>query len=301
MKLRPIAGVMALAMCVRPLAAGAAPPLVTAAAPLRMAPASKWVMDYADDSCALRRQFQGGKDTAILELREFGPGDVFQVLISSDTLSGTKQPARVRFEPDDSFSSPQTYFFDDGQTHGVVFHDSLSPNAAAQTRKKDEQPRPATERDARERAITGLSLTGSFTQGVVLETGAMHAPMEAMRACLDELLDHWGLDAAVQRTLSRPAEPRNMMAWARRLQEAYPKKMLDKDRSGEVNIRLIVGPDGTPTKCIPNKDFSASDFSEQACELSLSVARFHPALDANGKPVASFYTTAIAYTITFVG
>jgi TonB family protein len=119
--------------------------------------------------------------------------------------------------------------------------------------------------------------------------------MAAMRTCLDELLEHWGLDAAIQRTLSRSAHPVDQMGWARRVQASYPPELLRAGRSGVVNIRLIIGADGKPVSCMSNKDSPDRAFEEHACETTMRAARFEPALDASGAPVASYFTTVIAY------
>jgi len=287
--------VAALGLCALPAAVRAADE------PLQMAPASNWVMDYAEDSCALRRAFEGGGNRAYLELRQFGPGEQFQVTLGSDTLSRTSRTPRTRFEPDDGLTERlPAYFFDRDGMHGVLYTDSLRPTALdlSPGRTGRFPDWPAAEREARERSVTGLTVIGSFERSISLSTGEMHQPMEAMRKCLDELLAHWGLDAAVQRTLSRPARPVDQMAWARRVQASYPMDLLRAGRSGVVNIRLVVGADGKPSSCISNKDAPDSAFEKHACEATMRHARFEPALDINGVPVASYFTTTISYQVS---
>jgi hypothetical protein len=38
-------------------------------------------------------------------------------------------------------------------------------------------------------------------------------------------------------------------------------------------------------------------FDEHACKTSMRYARFEPALDANGVPVASFFMTTVVYQV----
>jgi hypothetical protein len=97
---------------------------------LQMAPASDWVMDYAADSCALRRAFEADGQRALLEMRQFGPGETFQVTVGSDTLSRTSRKPRVRFEPDSELVDPgMVYVFDRDETHGVLYTDSFRPSS----------------------------------------------------------------------------------------------------------------------------------------------------------------------------
>lgn len=258
-----------------------------------MAPSSQWVVDYREDSCALRRTFRAGDHQATLQLRQFGPGDSFEVTLLSDTVPRTTKAPRVRFEPDDDFIKPPIAFLvSRGEAHGVRYTDSFRPSAL----KQSPAPWPQADREARERAITGLAVVDTYESPIVLQTGEMSEPMEAMRPCLDELLVRWGLDPAEQRTLSRAVKPADPMGWARRVQQSFPVAMLRDRRSATVQLRLIVGADGKPTSCMPPAGSSEPAFQEHACKVSMRNARFEPALDANGKPVASFYSTAVTYS-----
>jgi TonB family protein len=263
-----------------------------------MTPSTNWVLDYAEDSCALRRNFESSGEQATLELRQFGPGDSVQVILVSDTLSRTGRAPRVRFEPDDDYFEPMaSLLLDDGQLGGVMYSDTLRP-PALKGREAPDGDWPEGEREARERAITGLSVTGSFERALTLRTGTLGEPMKAMRTCLDELLTHWGLDAAAQRTRSRPVKPIDQMTWAKRVRDSYPTEMLRANKSGRVNIRLIVGPDGRPSSCIPQKGSANFAFEEHACKMAMQYARFEPALDAAGSPIPSFISTAIIYQVS---
>lgn len=279
------------------LALGATATGARADEPLELAPSSAWVMDYADDSCALKRTFQAGDQHALLQLRQIGPGDSFEVTVASGTLAAKNEKLQVRFEPDDEFTQPvAAFYFDGNEFDAMVYNDSFrSPALRALTPPYPDWPE--ADREARERAITGLSIKGGFERPLLLKTGAMHPAMNAMRTCLDELLNHWGLDAAVQRTLSRRPKPLDQLAWAKKIQAAYPAEMLRKGRSGLANIRMIVGSDGKPTACIPNKDAPDRAFDEHTCEVMMRFAKFEPALDANGQPTASFWTTTVTYMV----
>ncbi len=281
------------------VALGAAPICAAAAdePPVEMAPHSQWVADYDADSCALRRAFRGGDHEAILELRGFSPGNGFKVTIVSDTLAVTRESPRVRFEPDDEWHEPLSpMFVEAGSRRGIYYNDSLLTNA---TSADDPPPVAITDadRDARERAITGLSVNDGFDRDILLKTGSMHAPMGAMRACMDDLITHWGLDVAAQRTLSRRVQPIEMARWARRIQEHYPPEMVRTGQGASIQTRLIVGSDGKPTSCHVQVHISHPSFEEAACDLLMRHARFEPALDASGAPVASFYTTTLVYQV----
>lgn len=280
-----------------PLAAIAVVPNKVQAAgqPLVLAPSSGWVVDYAEDSCALRRAFSAGSDTATLQFRQAAPGDLFELTIMSGTLQRTRQAPSIRYQAVDEWSRPDGVLLaDDDASHGVVFSDSLRPPALRP--KGSAWPMwPDAERDARETAVTELEVTGSFERDLTLRVGAMHAPMEAMRACLRELVTHWGLDGRVQETLSRRVQPVEQRGWSRQILGAYPVDMLRQGKSGRVQVRLIVGADGMPTNCVAIKGTAEPSFETAACTSAMRYARFDPALDAQGQPVASHWSTTIVY------
>lgn len=263
----------------------------TPAEPLEMTPSSSWVADYAEDSCALIRDFQAGDDKVTLQLRQFGPGDSFDVTIVSKTLARTRQAPRVRFEPDERFFDPPVPFsLENGDMRGVVYTDSLRPVALKTWPRPDW---PEAERVARERTITGLSIARTFERDLLLRTGRMDQPMAAMRACLDELLVRWGIDPVQQRALSRQPEPIDLGDWLRRL--GHPDGSRPEGGSASYRIRLVVGADGKPSSCIPDADWSGTAFGERICETAMRLARFEPALDADGAPIASLYNEAFVH------
>jgi hypothetical protein len=269
-------------------------------APLDLAPQSQWVMDYDSESCALRRLFGTPENEALLEVRQYAPGDSFDVIVASSTIPRTNQSPQVRFEPDAKSWEPSSVILGEfGESmKGVIFTDSLWPNSRAPDEGEAPAPWSAADRKAREDEVTGLLVEKSFGRDLRLQTGAMHAPMEAMRACLDDLLGTWGIDVAAHKTLSRPLAPRNYDSFVHQLLERYPQSMIQMRRSAYVRVRLIVGPDGEPSSCKVQLEVRDPVFQQVACDTLMRYARFDPALDADGNTIASFYTTTIQYRVS---
>lgn len=264
---------------------------------LLMSPTSGWSVDYAEESCALRRTFGSGTDNAILELRQVGPGDNYELTIGSDTLSPARGTPRIRYGSDEDWFEPHAPFdLTAGGWHGVRFGDSFRP-IALKSAAEAMPPWPAVDRDARETAVAELTLAGSFERDLTLKLGRMHAPMEALRTCTRELVTRWGLDPAVQDTLSRRLSPIRQMDWARRTMDAYPLEMIRQNKSARLPIRLIVGVDGKPTSCIAAKGVADPAFETAACAGAMRYSRFEPALDAAGQPVVSYFITTIVYQL----
>jgi len=288
---RTAALTIVLALGVAPLGARAAE------ATLEMAPSSAWVVDYAADRCALRRAFAAGDEQATLELRQYAPGDNLEVIVVSNIPTRSRRGPRVRFEPDaDWYDPPGAMLLDVAAGHGVMYTDTLQPTALKPS-GKPYAPWSDQDRDAREASITGLTLAGPFEPTLTLATGRMRQPMEAMRACLHELVTHWGLDATAQETLSRKVMPIDQMGWARQTMDAYPTDMLRAGKSARLPIRVLVGTDGKPTACVALEGYAEPSFERAACASAMRYSRFEPALDASGQPVASYFVTTIVYTI----
>ena len=273
-------------------------PAMAAKAPQVFAPSTPWNVDYADESCVLRRNFGTPDRKVVLELRQFVPGDVFYATIAAKFISAGQGKLKVRFVPDTAVHEAQSAYslvYSQGM-EGVVWTDSFRPDQA--TVEEGPQPRwIEIERNARESSIRGVEVSGRASPAVSLATGEMHRPMTAMRGCMDELLTDWGIDAAAQRTLSRPAWPVGQANWARVIQANYPSAMLMKMKGGIVRLRMIVSPDGKATSChilVPSQDPS---FEKTACAGMMKAARFDPALDASGKPIASYYAATVVYMV----
>jgi len=79
-------------------AAALVPSLANAAEPIRIAPSSPWVVDYAENSCRLIRHFGQGKASVIFALESEAPG-ALDMLISGKPLATSLQEVPAKFVP----------------------------------------------------------------------------------------------------------------------------------------------------------------------------------------------------------
>ena len=270
-------------------------------------PVSPWEVNYADDVCELARTFGHGPDEVTIEFRQFGPGKTFTLFAAGPSLKfSTRARGLVTdFEPGGRRLEDQSTFvgtLQDGRSVAEVSTSMLPPDQATVTGGSAARTTPAVADEAKplvydreaEAKVTRLRLSGPIAHDIVLELGPMDKPMDAMRACIDELLTHWGVDAAAQRTLTRRAAPRsNPGAWA--MPGDYPASMLRAGKSAVVHFRLMIDPTGAPTKCIIQTSGDDPEFDKITCSLMMQRARFNPALDAAGRPIASFYVSSIRW------
>jgi len=71
----------------------------------------------------------------------------------------------------------------------------------------------------------------------------------------------------------------------------YPQEALVRDQQGTAQFLLLIGTDGKVAACHVVKASGVPSLDGMGCQAIRQRARFKPALDRNGKPVRSAYTT----------
>lgn len=144
---------------------------------LVLQPTSAWTLDYAEDSCALRRQFGEGADQVLLEMRSFSLEGNLQITLAAKEIRPFKRDFQFRFDPEGEWRTAVVPMFTkhEGGLEGVFFTEDIHPRPE----KDDETPAPAEwaawryARDAKIRAMTGLTTRRVFGRQVSLQTGPM--------------------------------------------------------------------------------------------------------------------------------
>jgi len=117
---------------------------------------------------------------------------------------------------------------------------------------------------------------------------------KALRKCEDKTMREWGIDAVAWRALkSRPIPSASLSGSL--TPNDYPLLPAQYQVQGDVIARLDVGSDGTVHECVGlNKKVNA-DFNFATCRALMRRARFHPALDAGGQPVAAPFVVIVRF------
>ncbi len=270
-----------------------------------LAPSTDWTLDYDTDSCALRRTFGSGEDQAFLELRRFGPGPPLQAVVGSKRLNPVQNAGfRYRFNETGEWRRvgvPITAMFADG-FKGLIF----SPYLLEVPGYHDDDSSVVPERELYFRSAKFaddemaaaanahvLTLSRGFNHELTLQLGSMAAPIAALNECVAELMTHWSIDVEAHRTLTRPALPTNLLQIPRMMD--YPPKMLRQSMPGLVNVRLDIDPAGLITGCHIQMPLSDPLFEKSSCADIQHALEFDPALDKDGKPIASYWVTRVVF------
>ena len=259
--------------------------------------ASNWILDYADDSCALRRVFGEEGKLVFLEMRQFAPNDSLQIIVSSDDIGFRHRPVEFQFLPDprEPVERPTMAVTLDRWGEGFMINDTLQ-TASHRSAFNYAYWDPA-ERAAREESITGIRVARGFAEPIFLKTGSLAKPMQMVRECVDELLTHWGVDAEAQRTLLRAVSPKDLQGSTRRMVRSYPARRFNRGEQAMLRIRMNVDENGQGTSCKAQLDVADEDFEQTACKFLMRDLSFNPALGKDGEPIASFWTTTVLYKL----
>ncbi len=276
--------------------------------PLRLTPNSKWILNYADDSCRLLRGFGNGDNSSAFYIERYGPGDSFAMMAAGEPFKklSRRDLVLVRFGPEEGNQEPNFFEGDFGEFGAALIFSGLSIERPEWTglseseRKayfkamagRDDDTDPVGE--AREKAITWLSFSDGKKQTVRLELGSMGKPFSALRTCTDKLVTSWGVDPLKLASQSRELEPATSPGeWLD--SSDYPTSMLRRGQQGLVQFRLSVGEDGKPTGCHIQQSTRPQEFDDIVCKRLMQRAAFIPALDADGKPFPSYYRSAVRF------
>lgn len=290
------------------------PSLAGASEPARIQPSSKWLLDYADDSCRLIRQFGEGTTQTKLAFVGVAPNEMTMLIVGGTLRSspgGGEVKARFLPGTGEPFTGRAGATEHGGKGAGFWTSLPLTPRwnstGKADDRKVRFDPTVRKNIDPVEReayrakrtalatGTTALLVTPSGGRAMVLETGSLGKPIAMFDECERDLLREWGVDPDVQDKVLKPVWAPNVLSWFS--SDDYPKAELANGQESVVNIRLAVDATGKVTKCASISAFNAPAFNKLVCNVYLTRARFSPAELSDGTKVASYYSQNITFKI----
>lgn len=291
------------------------PSLANSATPLRLAPSTPWVLDFAENSCRLIRRFGEGKNLVIFALESEAPGSI-DMLIAGKPLATSLEEVPAKFLP--TQTKPMLGYPGESTNNRdpiVIWSTSVSllpdETAAAEDRKDAErkvhpgvrppavslaeQAQRKAERLAFATATTAVEIDARGNRPVILDTGSLGEPIKAFDQCSRESLRDWGVDPDLEDKIVRPVWAPNPAAWFST--NDYPRDMLMVGQESDVKVRVLVDAAGRVTKCTSLSHFKEPEFNKITCDLFTARARFEPAELADGTKVPSYYVNKIKFRI----
>jgi TonB family protein len=260
--------------------------------PEPLARVGKWLVNYDRDACHLAAQFGEGKRAVIAQFTRYQPGDTFDLALIGNRFN--LREAQVEGKVDFGISARPAEV---SGLHGnvgkmkAVFLRSLRFDGWESKEEFDVPARLAPEQEAR---ITGAVVAMRGARPFRLEFGSLEKPLVQMRLCMDNLVKSWGYDPVQQATALRPVSA--ITSPAKWLSSSdYPMNAVTNGHNGLVQFRLDVDPEGKVAGCFILSRTSPDDFADITCRAMTRRARLQPALDAQGKPMRSYYVSKVIW------
>ncbi|MBS7668295.1 hypothetical protein [Croceicoccus gelatinilyticus] len=268
--------------------------------PLPLLPSTPWVMDYAEDSCKLRRAFRSEEDDGegkpyMLEFQQYGPSDSFDVMVYGKGLKQRQgRDLTIRWSEDGPDREEKAKSLIEVDDHdGVIFsHTFLDPEI-----KTEETPPLVVVgllQDAEAKA-DGLYLLKGLRSDVIFKTGNLRPAFDAMRKCTDELMRHWGIDVAAYKARISSPKPIDYKKWVRRFVSLFPQERAARYSRFHNSIRLDIDETGAVTACHTLFRMEPENVMKESCDLIKKVAKFEPAIGRDGSPIKGIWQTDIVY------
>ncbi|PZT88799.1 MAG: hypothetical protein DI637_07480 [Citromicrobium sp.] len=265
-------------------------------------PTSKWVLDYAESRCRIGRTFGSDEEQSILWFEQVQPSAAFTWMAAGEDIGKLgKMKMNVRFGPGFHAFESEIDRRMELPSYGQAFSGSgvvapISEDEKKAAAEKDLSPKLAILDPDQGAAIDWVEFSRS-QRAVRFETGNLKQVYAALNSCMDNLLTHWGVDPAVQRTVAKMPSIKNLQAVARRIQKVYPAKAFSKGEQANFHFRVMIDETGRPTACKLTSLTSAENFDVSACDEFLEHAKFDPAINFAGQPTPSYYSGDLKYRL----
>ena len=282
----------------RAIALGAASGIMVASSNVRAdvierEPVTPWHVQWEKDSCVVQRGFGDKEDMSVLNIEQFGPGPVFQLLLVDSRLRNATEQNELTITygtlPSQIISHP---IFGRNKERTVTLFVAATSLHAGRTDRLG----PTQVTAEMQRGVDHILFGWANDRGLDLKTGPLDKVFAAMGQCNNDLLRVWGLDKDEQMALREWPRPLNSPSdWLR--PNDYPFIPLLDGQQAIVNFVLKVGADGMPTDCKIPRSYGDEAFDKRTCSLLVERARFDPATNAAGVPVASIFYNTVRWVV----
>ncbi|HUD29868.1 MAG TPA: energy transducer TonB [Novosphingobium sp.] len=257
---------------------------------------SPWKVDYTGNACHLQRGFGTADEPVLVQFEQLAPGDYFNFTVAGRAFSGVTEASKVTLStgPDGKPISTRFTLGDmqagNGQKLTTLFFMGTTLNGHGEG-----EVRAAPVTDERAAQVTSL-IVGWGGKGVQIGTGPLAKAFAAMDGCTKGLVESWGLDPAQQASLSRWPKPlTDPDTWLPR--GSYPSDLAREGEQSLVDVRLMIDATGAVSQCQVVNGFNEARFAKVTCDKISQRAKFEPALDAAGKPVASYAVRRVKWVV----
>lgn len=271
--------------------------------PVILAPSTPWQIDYAEEKCRLVRVFGEGEARHVLFFEQGAPGRSFGMTAAGPSFDLLAGPIEIgaTFGKSTITQAANPYIGNVEKIGTAVIFTYVTfapineqlPDSGAD---KGSRPGLSSVDAAFASSLDSVTIVGKWRAPITFATGEMGNPMAALNHCAFDLVSSWGLDAEALRNASRNPKWTNQNQVTRRIAATYPKKAKREGEIGFFRMRVMIDEGGTVTDCHLEEASQLVSLESPACK-EMMRATFEPALDAQGKPIRSFYATTVSYIL----
>lgn len=248
-----------------------------------LAPSGKWVVNGDTAGCTLAREFGGppsGVVTAALTPTTLDDAVTLVVVAPKASALKRKTPVDARLALEPSGASIPVRYERAGET----------PDGRKVARMMfDRADMPAL------MAATAIRIAAGGVAVSIAPTAGAKA-LAALTACEAALVRTWGVDpVAAAAAVTPPRGAPDIATWLQ--VEDYPQDALRRRSQGATIILWQVGLDGTVSGCRTVKSAGDPVLDTAACRAIAKRARYSPALDKDGRPVASWVARTVTWSM----
>lgn len=252
-------------------------------------PTSIWNVTKEENSCLLVRQFGAPGQKTLLSIRQPTLDDWLDLSIAGKAIERVEWNKVVQL---DYGIEPPVTIKDPRSAMNSVYGPAMILRARIGTEAiEDHASNPEQVVDHQQ----DVEQIGILNPGInlLLKTGKMARPLQALRKCVDDMFLGWGVEPSRLRMLSQPPKMKSPMAFAKALYGSHPPETTSKSKSEKVTFLVVLDAQGVVTHC---KVIQTTDqrFNDWACN-GASAAAFEPARDENGTAVPWYYVSAAIY------
>ncbi len=268
-------------------------------------PSSSWHLDVADEKCRLARRFGEGATEHLLFMELDKPTADVDFAVAGPAMEKTRWNKPIGFR----FGTLEPTYEERYSKGSLGKYDPAILTIATSLTEPGEQKNVDTDESWIEN-VGGLAnipaerFAGNEDLHVVqgdrriatLRLDNLVPALTALNQCAESFVEHWGLDLTQHKTMQRGPRWTNLNSVIRRFVSEYPTAALRGGEQGAVRFVVIVDETGTPVECRQSDATDLEKLKSPACK-EMMRATFEPALDAEGKPMRSYYATKIRYVL----
>lgn len=252
----------------------------------------KWVANYDPDGCHLLGQFGSGDAAVIARLTRYQPGDNFALSLFGKRFRSNDPTADATIDFGLGSTVRSTALLGkSGDQPGMIFG-----RMRVDGWQWSEGASPPLITPEQEASVAGITVEMRGRKPFRLAFNSLGKPMQAMRMCLAALVKSWGYDPEVQMRLSRRAKPTTPpAAWLS--SKDYPDAAYRRNHNGAVETRLDIDENGKVASCYVLARTDPDEFADAVCRAIMARVAFEPALDAEQRPVRSFFVQSLRFLL----